>query len=82
MNLAQKLEVLKDNNEWKCQKKRELLAEHSETWCFNGLNNLKPVDDMIIGRRELNDVCSLVTVEIGLNDHWSDKEVDLNFRNV
>lgn len=42
--LEKKLAVLKDNPQWKCQLKRELLDEHDATWKINGLTRIIDTD--------------------------------------
>lgn len=41
MSLSEKLKFLKDNSDWKCMYKTELLKMHASTWKNNGLSNLK-----------------------------------------
>jgi hypothetical protein len=41
MNLQEKLQVLKENQDWKNMKKRELKEQHSATWKDNGVNSIE-----------------------------------------
>lgn len=86
MSLDQKLTHLRGHQEWKCQKKTELLHEHAATWALNGLSNLGNVAEMIQQRCQLNKDCVKITVEIGLSggklaDHWSNREAAVSFVN-
>lgn len=83
MTLDEKLQHLRGHQEWKCQKKKELLSEHKKTWKINGLYELNNVDNMILDIINLNDVAVKITVDIGLNpgSHWSNNEASLNFIN-
>ena len=83
MTIETKIALLRSHQEWKCQKKVELLSEHASTWKTNGLFNLGNVEDMIQKTTNLEKYCVKVTVEIGLsgNDHWSNKEAGLDFVN-
>ena len=80
MSLDQKITYLRGHHEWKCQKKRELLGEHKDTWKINGLHDLGDVNKMIIHIQVLNNYCEKITVNIGLNgNHWSNNECSLDF---
>jgi hypothetical protein len=41
MDLQEKLQVLKENQDWKNMKKRELKDQHSNTWQSNGINSIE-----------------------------------------
>lgn len=72
MSLSAKLEFLRQHRDWKCQKKWEVLEEHDTTWQKNGLTDLKY---NIINETKLNDqYCTKFTVDILLNEHWTDNE--------
>jgi hypothetical protein len=61
LNLADKLEYLKEN-ELKFMKKREALAQHESTWQSNGLNEF---DDIKILKREpCGPTCEIIDVEL------------------
>ena len=86
MSLEEKLDHLRGHQEWKCQKKKELLQEHATTWADNGLSNLQNTDKMIQQRVQLSSDCVKITVDIGLsagklNSHWSNLEASINFLN-
>ena len=40
MGVDEKMKVLKENKEWKCNMKWEVLEEHEATWRDNGLSSL------------------------------------------
>ena len=80
MSLDQKITYLRGHHEWKCQKKRELLREHKDSWKTNGLADLGDVSRMITGVTALNDISEKITVDIGLNgNHWSNNECSLDY---
>lgn len=72
MNLQEKLQVLRENEDWKNMKKRELKAQHSSTWKTNGLNSIegKYVE---ASTEQINDYTSKITVEL-INDDVAEKE--------
>jgi hypothetical protein len=71
MSLKEKLDFLRQHRDWKCQKKWEVLDEHEATWNTNGLSDLHY---QLLAVRRLNEHCTLVTVDIQLNSHWTDNE--------
>lgn len=83
MSIETKIALLRSHQEWKCQKKLELLKEHDTTWKYNGLFNLGNANDMIQKSVELGKHCTKITVAIGLssNDHWSNQEAALDYVN-
>jgi hypothetical protein len=86
MSLEEKLEHLRGHQEWKCQKKKELLAEHKASWRDNGLSNLQDTRTMIQSTVSLNNECTKITVDIGLSggklqNHWSNQEAAVHFVN-
>ena len=72
MSLDDKLTFLRQHRDWKCQKKWEVLAEHEKTWETNGLFDLKY--NIIKETPIINNYCTKITVDILLNQHWSDEE--------
>lgn len=71
MSLSEKLTFLREHRDWKCQKKWEVLEEHDNTWRTNGLSDLHYT---ILNERSLNDYCTITTVDLQLNSHWTDNE--------
>jgi hypothetical protein len=71
MSLDEKLKLLKSHRDWKCQKKWEVLDEHDATWRTNGLSDLAY---SVLSRRAIGGYCTVITVDIGLNQHWTDRE--------
>ena len=69
MELDTKLKVLRENRLWKCMNKNEVLAEHETTWQVNGLIDLNYKE---IKRIILNDFTIKITVDLLLNNHWTD----------
>ena len=74
MNVKQKVQFLRENRDWKCLVKWELLDEHDKTWQTNGLSDLRcsvmkqsPLDEQKKSTK--------ITVDVQLNgDHWSNGE--------
>jgi len=67
-SLDEKLQFLKSNATLKCLNKKEVLAEHAETWTKNGLSTLvyhEIATVRVPGSKK-------ITVDIGLNEHWTD----------
>ncbi|CAM9824128.1 unnamed protein product [Scytosiphon promiscuus] len=73
LDLTSKLDLLRKNKQWKCQVKREALEEHSKTWRQNGLADLKYT---VLSRVPLATGTEKVTVDVGLNGHWTDTITD------
>eukprot|EP00903_Cladosiphon_okamuranus_P006996 g6807.t1 len=69
LDLTSKLDLLRKNEQWKCQVKKEALEEHSETWRTNGLADLKY---KVLTRVPLANGTEKVTVDVELNGHWTD----------
>jgi hypothetical protein len=71
MGIKEKLAFLRANQGvLKCMNKTEVLQEHEATWKKNGLFDLHYTE---ISREALNDACTKVTVDVGLNGgHWTD----------
>lgn len=70
MTLDQKIDFLRAHKDWKCYTKHELLREHSG-WKENGLCNLRYHE---LESQMLNDYSFRFVVDVGLNDHWTDRE--------
>lgn len=63
MNLQQKLQLLKENQDWKNMKKIELKEEHSKTWQTNGINSIEG-EYTGLNSEELNDYTTIIKVEL------------------
>lgn len=73
MDLTSKLDYLKKNELLKCNNRWELLKEHSSTWRTNGISSFYAKEEFTELKREyMNDYSVKVTVELALNNHWSD----------
>jgi hypothetical protein len=62
MTLKEKLQVLKENEDWKNQKKWELKDEHAATWQMNGINTIN--DNKFVQaslETELNEFATKIT---------------------
>lgn len=75
MSLEKKLNVLKTNANWKCMNRYELRDEHESNWKYNGLRNLKY---KILNNKIVNEYTSIITVDVMLNDHWSDEKCGID----
>lgn len=51
----------------------QVLNEHDKTWQTNGLADLSYE---VLGREELGEHATKITVDVKLNDHWSDTVFD------
>eukprot|EP00752_Nemacystus_decipiens_P014228 g12656.t1 len=69
LDLTSKLDLLRKNEQWKCQVKKEALEEHWDTWRTNGLADLKY---KVLNRVPLANGTEKVTVDVELNGHWTD----------
>ena len=69
MTLESKLSFLRGHKKWKCMNKTEVLGEHTDSWKSNGLNSLRFEE---ISRQVLLPHCIKITVDVMLNDHWTD----------
>jgi len=76
-SIEEKMNVLRTHTEWKCLVKRELLNESRETWRHNGINN-NPY--RVLETMPVNDYAERVTVELSLNNHWSDSSCGFDNR--
>jgi hypothetical protein len=63
MDLQEKLDLLKKNEDWKNMKKREGKDEHSSTWRDNGVNSIEG-EYSDIKDEEINDYTTKITVEL------------------
>lgn len=74
MNLQEKLQILRENEDWKNMKKRELKAQHSATWRTNGINSIED-DYTDIHEEKINDYTTKITVElVNSEDDSGEKE--------
>lgn len=70
-----KLEQLRAQPQIKCMHKKELLTEHEQTWQTNGLSTFAQREEYKIVRVEcLTTFAIKITVELALNDHWTDQQ--------
>jgi hypothetical protein len=73
MNLQEKLQVLRDNQDWKNMKKRELKEEHASTWQTNGVNSIEG-EYSSYNDEKINDYATRITVElVNLEDDSGEK---------
>lgn len=79
MNLKQKQQFLKFHSETKNMQKWELKDEHETSWTVNGLHDLKY---NIISMSFLNNIVVKYTVELPLNNHWTDNFSKINLDNA
>lgn len=79
LDLGKKLEVLREHEEWKCMNKDEVLREHRASWKTNGLADLKYRE---LARVDLGEAAVKITVDLGLNDHWTDRVCGINDRQI
>ena len=63
MDLQEKLDLLRKNEEWKNMKKKEGKDEHSSTWRENGVNSIEG-EYSDIKDEEINDYTTKITVEL------------------
>ena len=73
MNLQEKLQVLRENQDWKNMKKRELKEEHSSTWRSNGINSIEGIYTDI-HEAEINEYTTKITVELVNSEDDTGKE--------
>jgi hypothetical protein len=72
MGLQEKLQLLKENQDWKNMKKNELKEQHSETWQDNGVNSIE--GEYVDWKDEnINSYTTKITVEL----IYSDEETGL-----
>jgi hypothetical protein len=67
MNLQEKLQVLKENQDWKNMKKRELKEQHSATWQDNGVNSIEG-EYLSLDDEKINDYTTKIIVELIYTD--------------
>lgn len=73
MNLQEKLQVLRENQDWKNMKKRELKEEHSSTWRSNGINSIEG-GYTDIHEAQINGYTTKITVELVNSEDDTGKE--------
>lgn len=79
MNIDEKMAFLRQNRDWKCMVKWELLEEHEKTWKTNGLADLRytvmkqtPLDDKKKSTK--------ITVDVKLNgNHWGNDKAGIDY---
>jgi len=74
MNLQEKLQVLKDNQDWKNMKKRELKEEHADTWQSNGVNSIESVYTDIHDEKMNYYTTKIMVTLVNLQDDSDEKE--------
>jgi hypothetical protein len=67
MNLQEKLQVLRENEDWKNMRKRELKEEHSSTWRDNGVNSIEG-EYLDLKDEKINDYTTKIIVELIYSD--------------
>jgi len=67
MNLQEKLQVLRENEDWKNMRKRELKEEHSSTWQDNGVNSIEG-EYIDLKDEKINDYTTKLIVELVYSD--------------
>jgi len=73
MNLQEKLQVLRENQDWKNMKKRELKEEHSSTWRTNGINSIEGIYTDI-REDQINAYTTKITVDLVNSEDDTGKE--------
>ena len=63
MNLEDKLQLLRENKDWKNMKKNELKEEHNSTWRENGVNSIEGEYTSITDEK-INDYTTKIIVEL------------------
>ena len=74
MNLQEKLQVLRENEEWKNMKKRELKAQHSATWQTNGINSIES-EYTDVREAQINPYTTKITVDLINSEDESGEKV-------
>ena len=73
MDLQEKLQVLKENQDWKNMKKRELKEQHSNTWQSNGINSIEgKYND--VKSENINEYTTKITIVLVNDDDDDDVE--------
>ena len=75
MTLQEKLQVLKENQDWKNMKKYELKAEHGKTWKINGINSMEGIYTEI-SVDQINENTTKITVKL-INDEEEEGEEEI-----
>lgn len=74
-DLETKLQELRSQPQIKCMHKIELLQEHTNSWKANGLSSFSHREEFRIVKVDCPTPYSIkITVDLMLNDHWTDKE--------
>ena len=79
MNVAEKMDFLRQNKEWKCMVKWELKDEHEATWKTNGLVDLKYT---LLAQTPLDEAkkSTKATVDVKLNgSHWTNAKAGVDY---
>jgi hypothetical protein len=63
MDLQEKLQVLRENEDWKNNKKRELKEQHSATWQTNGINSIEG-EYTDLREAQINPYTTKITVDL------------------
>ena len=72
MTLGEKIGLLKEHKNWKCNLKWEALEEHEATWSTNGLADLRYSEEGRTDDLHPSGKVTKVTVDLGLNGtHWT-----------
>ena len=71
MSINEKMNFLKQHQEWKCMVKWELKDEHESTWQYAVLSET-PLDD--------SNKATKITVDVKLNgNHWTNEKAGIDF---
>jgi N-terminal domain of galactosyltransferase len=78
MSITEKMDLLRQNQAWKCMVKWELQDEHEATWKQNGLSDLKYT---ILEQSSLEgDRATKYTVDVKLNGtHWTNEKAGMDY---
>lgn len=79
MSINEKMNFLKQHQEWKCMVKWELKDEHESTWQTNGLLDLKYA---VLSETALDDSnkATKITVDVKLNgNHWTNEKAGIDY---
>lgn len=79
MNIDEKMAFLRQNRDWKCMIKWELLDEHEKSWKTNGLADLRY---LVLEQKSLDhdNKSTKVTVDVKLNgSHWANDKCGADY---
>jgi N-terminal domain of galactosyltransferase len=79
MDINEKMAFLRQNRDWKCMVKWELLEEHEKTWKTNGLSDLRYT---VLQQTPLDEKkkSTKVSVDVKLNgDHWGNDKAGIDY---